>query len=95
MFRFVRICMTMEGVKPKKTAQMSIRVDDEFMSRVREFEEATGVPMATLVRAATEAALNYYAAARSITFPLECQPAARKPRGENLSPPPLEAAGKA
>ena len=78
MFRFVRICMTMEGVKPKKTAQMSIRV-----------------AMATLVRAATEAALDYYAAARSITFPLECRPAARKPRGENLSPPPLEAAGKA
>ena len=70
MFRFVRICTTMEGMKPKKTAQMSIRVDDEFMSRVREFEEATGVPMATLVRAATEAALNYYAAALSITFPL-------------------------
>ena len=42
MFRFVRICMTMEGMKPKKTAQMSIRVDDEFMSRVREFRDENG-----------------------------------------------------
>lgn len=53
---------------------MSIRVDDEFMSRVRKFENETGVPMATLVRAATEAALNYYDAAESITFPLKCEP---------------------
>ncbi|MGN0884450.1 MAG: hypothetical protein ACI4P6_04535 [Candidatus Spyradosoma sp.] len=44
------------------------------MSRIREFEDETGVPMATLVRAATEAALNYYAEARSITFPLVCKP---------------------
>lgn len=69
----------MEGMKPKKNSQMSIRVDDEFMNRVREFEDETGVPMATLVRAATEAALNYYASARSITFPLECKPL-RPPR---------------
>ena len=66
--------MTMDCMKPKKTSQMSIRVDDDFMSRVREFEDETGVPMATLVRAATEAALNYYAEARSITFPLVCMP---------------------
>ena len=66
--------MTMDCMKPKKTSQMSIRVDDHFMSRVREFEDETGVPMATLVRAATEAALNYYAEARSITFPLVCKP---------------------
>lgn len=53
---------------------MSIRVDDEFMNRVRRFEDETGVPMATLVRAATEAALNYYDTAESITFPLKCEP---------------------
>lgn len=74
MFRFARVCTTMEGMKPKKSSQMCIRVDDDFMSRVREFEDETGVPMATLVRAATEAALNYYAEARSITFPLVCKP---------------------
>lgn len=61
-------------MKPKKNAQMSIRVDEEFMARVRKFEDGTGVPMATLVRAATEAALNYYDSAQSITFPLECKP---------------------
>lgn len=61
-------------MKPKKNAQMSIRVDDEFMNRVRKFEDKTGVPMATLVRAATEAALNYYDEAESITFPLKCEP---------------------
>ena len=66
--------MTMDCMKPKKTSQMSIRVDDDFMSRVREVEDETGVAMATLVRAATEAALNYYAEARSITFPLVCKP---------------------
>lgn len=53
---------------------MSIRVDDEFMNRVRRFEDETGVPMATLVRAATEAALNYYDRVQSITFPLKCEP---------------------
>ena len=67
-------CTTIARMKPKKNAQMSIRVDDEFISRIKKFEDETGVPMATLVRAATEAALNYYDRAESITFPLECRP---------------------
>ena len=70
--------MTIKHMKPKKNAQMSIRIDDEFQARIKKFEDETGVPMATLVRAATEAALNYYDYAQSITFPLECKPL-RKP----------------
>lgn len=74
MFCFVVFCMTIRCMKPKKSAQMCIRIDDEFQARIKKFEDKTGVPMATLVRAATEAALNYYDEAESITFPLKCEP---------------------
>ena len=72
LFLLASRTLFLERVKKKKVCQLGIRLDEDFAERLREFEDATGIPQAALARAALEAALNFYGANGKITFPLRC-----------------------
>jgi len=65
----------------KKTYQLGVRMDEDLLARLRNFEERTGISSSALARATLESALDYFEAKNEIAFPLRCVPA-------GLYPPP-------
>lgn len=56
----------------KKNSQLGIRLDEDLLSKLRDFESDTGMPPSALVRALIEAALEYYEKEKHIIFPIAC-----------------------
>jgi len=59
----------------KKTYQLGVRMDEDLLARLRNFEERTGISSSALARATLESALDYFEAKNEIAFPLRCVPA--------------------
>jgi len=73
----------------KKTYQLGVRMDEDLLARLRNFEERTGISSSALARATLESALDYFEAKNEIAFPLRCVPAGLYP------PPPISASSSA
>jgi len=72
----------------KKTYQLGVRMDEDLLARLRNFEERTGISSSALARATLESALDYFEAKNEIAFPLRCVPA-------GFIPPPISDSGSA
>lgn len=53
-----------------KTKTLSIRVDNQLIADLEEFERSTGIERASLVRAATRAALDHFGKTKKLVFPI-------------------------
>lgn len=55
----------------KKSKQLGIRLDENLMARLKNFELKTGIPMSILARNAIEVVLSDFEKKQKITFPIK------------------------
>lgn len=66
-----------------KTKTLSLRVDPQLVEDLEEFEKMTGVERASLVRAATRAALDHFKKTKQLVFPILIVDSSQPPKSEN------------
>ena len=85
LFSFVYQCLSTENFiqwifflnfsyMDKKSKQLGIRLDENLMARLKNFEEKTRIPMSILARNAIEFVLSDFEKTEKITFPIFISP---------------------
>ncbi len=69
----------------KKSKQIGLRLDEKLMTRLKNFEKITNVPLSILVRNAIEVALDQFERDNKITFPLAEVAVPKKRKSERVS----------